>query len=333
MSSEKKQKQGIFLLILIAMLLFFVIGLFFYKDLIEQWPWLALLSLFLIAIWRFDFLITLKDYERAIVFRFGKVNRVGGPGWIFILPPVESFTKVDLRTKTTDVPKQDVITKDSIEVRIDAILYLRIKKDPQSIIKSVIEVEDYNLAAQNFIMAALRNKIGNMLLSDVIANINSLNEELAHELKLLIEGWGLDVVDVEIKEVQIPRKIIEAMHDEKAAVQEKLARMERAKAQAEEINAVSEATKSLSQDTLNYYYIKALEEMARGKSTKLIFPLEISKIVHSLSSNISSSDSPNLNNLMKNAEPYKKMLQGYVEDAVKKAKIEEKKKEIDIEEK
>jgi len=333
LSSEKKQKQGIFLIILILLGILLIGCVFFYTEIMENLLWIAILIIIVLAFWRFDYLLMLKDYERAVIYRFGKVNRVGGAGWAIVLPPVESYTKVDLRTKTIDVPKQDVITKDSIELRIDAVLYLRIKKEPEAVIKSVIEVEDYSLAAQKYITATLRNKIGNMLLSEVISSISDLNGELKKGLELLITNWGLEVVDVVIQEVQIPRKIIEAMHDEKAAVQEKLARMERAKAQAEEITAVSEATKNLSQDTLNYYYIKALEEMARGKSTKLIFPLEISKIVHSLSSNISSSDSPNMNNLLKNAEPYKKMLQEYVDDAVKKAKAEERKKEIDLEEK
>lgn len=326
---EKQKKQFIFFLLIIIIVAALLSALTFAEQLSQNFIYFALLGVFLLLIWRFEVILFLKEYQRAIIYRYGKVQRVGGPGWTLLVPGVESYDAVDLRTKTVDVPKQEVITRDSIELLIDAVIYLRIKKDPQSVIDSIVEVEDYSDAAKVFIIAALRNKIGNMVLSDVIANIGSLNSELKDELLLLTKNWGLDVVEVEIKDVEIPKVILEAMHAEKAAIQEKLARIEKAKAHKEEIIAVREAAEELTPSTLNYYYIKALEQMAQGKSTKLIFPMEISRLASGIAGKLAPSDQKNFEETV---APYKHLLEQYVSSAVKKAKTQEKTKEIKIEE-
>lgn len=327
---EKGQKQFIFIA-LIALILLVIVSIFFYADtVLQNIFWIALIVVIVLIFWKGEMLLMLEEFERVVISRYGRVNRVGGPGWTLLIPGIESYAKVDLRTKTIDVPKQDVITKDSIEIRIDAVLYLRVKKGVQDIINSVIEIEDYKNASRLFIIAALRNKIGNMTLADVISNVNTLNDELESELKMLTEKWGIDVVDIELKDVDVPKVIIDAMHAEKAAIQEKLARIEKAKAHKEEILAVKEAAENLTPSTLSYYYVKALEQMAQGKSTKLIFPMEISKLVSSFSEKLSPKEQDDFE---KTIAPYKALIENYVDNAVKKAKSKEKGKEIKLYEK
>ncbi len=296
---------------------------------VSDYWWLAIAALFLFIVWKFEVVLFMKDYERAVVFRFGKVNRVGGPGWALIIPGLESYKIVDLRTKTIDIAKQDVITNDSIEVRIDSLIFLTVKNDDDSVIKSVVKIKDYEKASILFVVAAIRDKVGSMVLSDLIAQIEELNLAIKDDLEKLISKWGISVEGVQIKDVQIPRTVIQAMHMQKAAVQEKLARIEKAEGEKKAIEAVQSAASGLSEKTLSYYYIRALEEMSKGKSTKLVFPLEFSRLAQSISPNSGNAKGFDLENL----EQYKSLLKDYVEKAVKEAKNKDKKDLLELNEK
>ena len=240
-----------------------------------------LFILFLIA--RFDFIIQLKDYERAVIFTLGKVSRVGGPGWALIFPPFETYNQVDLRTRTIDIPRQEIFTKDNIEVTIDAVIYLKINKDDASVINSVVEVVDYTKAAKLFVVGLIRDKAGSLELNELISQIEQLNASLKKDLERLSTKWGVVVEEATIKDVRIPKTVLQSMHEQKAAVQRKLARMEGAKAKQAEIEAVKAAAQDLDDKTLAYYYIQALEKLGEGKSTKFIFPMELTKLASSLS--------------------------------------------------
>lgn len=276
------------------------------------------LIIFLLIIANFNVIITLVDYERLVIYRYGKVNRVGGPGWTFVWPGIETYTKVDLRTKTIDVPKQDVVTKDSIELSLDAIIYLKVKKDHQSVVNSVIEVENYVEASRLYVIASLRDVVGSMPLSEVISNIENINAKVKLNLEKISKHWGIGVDSVEIKDVQIPQTVLEAMHEEKAAVQQKLARMERALAHKAEIEAVKEAASELDDKALAYYYIKAIEQMSKGKGSQVYFPAEFSKLAGAFAGsgkNVANS---------KELKDAKEMLKEYVDNAVKKTKPKKK---------
>ena len=277
--------------------------------------WIIGLIIFLLIISQFNVIITLVDYERIVIYRFGKVSRVGGPGWTFVWPGIESYTKVDLRTKTIDVPKQDVVTKDSIELSLDAIIYLKVKKDHQSVVNSVIEVEDYAQASQLYVIASLRDVVGSMALSEVISNIESINTKVKLNLEKISKHWGIGVESVEIKDVQIPQTVLDAMHEEKAAVQQKLARMERALAHKAEIEAVKEAASGLDNNSLTYYYIKAMEQMSKGKGSQIYFPTEFAKLAGAFAGVGPNKDVSNSKEL---AEA-KELLKEYVDKAVKKS--------------
>ncbi|MEK6958789.1 MAG: SPFH domain-containing protein [archaeon] len=302
------------------------LAIMYQDELLKNAFGILALGIFLFIIYKYDLVIQLLDYERAVVYRFGKVNRVGGPGWVIIIPIMESFHKVDLRVKTFDVPKQEVVTKDGVEVIIDAIIYLKVKKDNQSVVNSVIEVEDYSKAAQLFVTSSLRDVIGSMSLSDVISNIEIINAKIKENLEHISKDWGLNVESVELSDVQLPEAIVTAMHEEKAAVQQKLARMEKALAHKAEIEAVKEATAHLDDKALAYYYIRAIENMSKNKGSKIFFPAEFSRLAESFSGSDmmtgknKASAAPSSG---KNAY-YKEMLKSYIDSSVKKAKVKSK---------
>lgn len=274
-----------YVIFLFLIFLIFSLAVSFVSNLstvLENALWILLIVLFLFIVWKGDIILMLEEYQRAVIMRFGKVKRVGGPGWCLVLPFIETATIVDLRTQTIDVPRQQVITKGKIELGIDAVIYLRVSKEKEAVIKSVIEVEDYKNAAKLYVIAALRDVLGSMELDEVISNIENVNKKLKEGLKKISSDWGIVVESIEIKDVDIPKTVQDAIHLEKASEQERLARMERAKAHEFEIETVKRAAEQLSDKALSYYYVRALEKLGEGKSTKFLFPMEISRLAESI---------------------------------------------------
>jgi len=313
--ADKNFKYVIFLIAILFVVIMLGSIVAYSEIIIANWYWFLILIIFLYFVTTYDILLKLVDYERAIIYRFGKVNRVGGPGWAFILPFIESYNLVDLRTVTLDVPKQDVVTSDGIELSVDAVIYIKIKKDKQSVVNSVIEVQNFKEASKLFVISAIRDIVGSMTLSDVISNIEIINAQVKENLEKISKEWGLSVESVEIKDVQIPKVVLDAMHEEKAAVQQKLARMERALAHKAEIEAVKEAAGDLDQKALTYYYIKAIEGMSKNKGSQVFFPAEFSKLAGVFAS--SKADVPKLE---KANENYKQVLKEYIDKSVAKTK-------------
>ncbi|MFH1588394.1 MAG: SPFH domain-containing protein [Candidatus Diapherotrites archaeon] len=276
--SKSQTKKGIFLIILLILIAFILLLVLFRDQLTENWVWVLLILIVLAVIIKFPFIIFLKDYERAVIFRFGKVRRVGGPGWAFLIPMIEDFTKVDLRVKTIDVAKQDVVTKDNIELRVDAVIYLKVKKDKDAVINSVVEVENYVSATELYVIATVRNIIGSMTLSEAISNIDELNNKLITALEKVSKNWGIAIEAAEIKDLDIPEAVLTAMHEEKAALSRMTARLHLAEATKAEINAVKEAAEHLSDKAVAYYYIEALKKLGDSPSTKFIFPMELTNL-------------------------------------------------------
>jgi len=306
---------GVLVLAIIAAIYFlFVVQDFVVNNLV----WIVILVFFAFLVYKYDFILQLLDYQRAVIYRFGKVHRVGGPGWAWIWPIIERFDPVDLRVKTIDVPKQKVISKDGVELVVDAIVYLKVKKDNQSVVNSIIEVEDYIGAAQQFITASLRDVLGSMELSEVIANIEVINAKIKENLEQISKNWGVTIESIEIQSVEIPPIVLDAMHEQKAAVQQKLARMERALAQKAEIDAVKGAAAGLDDKALSYYYIKAIENMGNSKGSKVFFPAEFSKLAESFTNVTQGLRSGSAKS--SKADYYKSLLKDYVDKSVKKAK-------------
>lgn len=309
--SEGHFKRSIFAG-LILVLLVFVFFLFRNLDLILRNAWwmaLAVLLIFLFA--RYDFILFLRDYERAVIFRLGRVNRVGGPGWALTIPAIESHETVDLRTKTVDIPRQDVVTKDGIEVNIDAVVYLKVRKENQSVINSIVEIDDYVKASELFVSSLIRSEIGKLELTELFSRVEDLDERMKESLEKIAQKWGVTVEEAVIQDIKIPPTVLEAMHQQKAAVQKKLARIEEAQGHQAEIEAVKAAASQLNDTALAYYYVKALEKLGEGKSSKIIFPMELTNLARALTERAGSHN--DIESLMKKYAPVVKAIAGGAE--------------------
>lgn len=312
---DEKIKTWVFGGILVVILA--LIFLFVQNQGFENLVWIMALLVFFYLVTRYDLIIELKDFERAVVFRFGKMNRVVGPGWTLIIPFVEKFIHVDLRTQTIDVTPQTVITKNGVELKVDMVIYMNVKKDKESVVKSVVEVEDYKEASRLYVIALIRDVVGSLTMHEVISSIEELNVKLTANLDKISDAWGISITAVKIKDVDIPPSVLSAMHDEKAAEQRKLARFEEALAHEKEIEVVKRAAENLSDKAIAYYYVKALEKLGEGSATKFIFPMELSKLANALSGDSKANDSKQLENLFRQYAP---AIKQFVEKNRKKKK-------------
>jgi regulator of protease activity HflC (stomatin/prohibitin superfamily) len=318
-NATKRQFFLIFILISFLLLVYFVLDLFLSLPWAIKAIFLAIIVLivFSIIFVKAGFILFLQEYERAVILRFGKLHRISGPGWALTIPGLENFTKVDLRVQTIDVAKQEVITKDNVAIKVDAIIFLSVKKDPKSVANSVLNVEDYKKAAQLFVKSSVREVIGNMVLSEVVSNINELNVRLLKELAKITSEWGINVESVELKEIIVPDIVIDAMHKQKAAEQERLAIIQIAEAEREKISAIDKSASQLGDKSISYYYIKALEEMSKGASTKIIFPMEFSRLAEILAGKVApkANEKSKLENFL---DKYGDLLEEKLEDVTQK---------------
>jgi len=316
---EQKTKNfffGLGLILVLVLVAWFLIANETIKQIVLT---ILIISATVYLLFKFEIILQLKDYERAVIFRFGKVNRVGGPGWTFVLPFIEKPVITTLRTQVIDVPTQQVITKDNIRITIDAILFISVDREKESVINSVVKVEDYKKAATFYVIAMLRDILGEFDLIDVISNTESINKRLTEALKGVAKEWGIKVNSVEMRDLQIPEEIVESMHKQKAAVQKKLAIFEEAESERAKINAIREATEGLSDKTILYYYIKALEKVGEGQSSKIIFPMELTNLLSSISDKINSGKTPKINNTEKEKlAEYLPLIKSYIENNKKK---------------
>ena len=296
-----KLKELIFVLIVLIIVLSLA-AIFIFREIVQIYILVGFFALFLIIlISRYDFLLTLKEYERAVIFTFGRASRVGGPGWTFLWPVIESAKLVDLRTQTIDVKPQEVITSDKVVVQIDAIIYLYVKKENDAVMKSVLEIDDYRKGAEQFVVASIRDAAGELTLTELISSIEKLNKEVKEKLEQITASWGVSIEAVEIQHLTVPKVISDSFSEQKAAEQKKLARGELALAHGLEIDAVREAAEKLSDKALSYYYIRALERLGRGKSTKYLFPMELTQLASHLAGG--SKNNANLEELFKKYAP------------------------------
>ncbi|MBU0635530.1 hypothetical protein KKE06_00725 [Candidatus Micrarchaeota archaeon] len=300
-----KIKQVIFLGVLVVLAAIVWLSLSHQGAVVPGVLAVVALGIIIFLISRYDFLLTLKEYERAVIFRFGRVVRVGGPGWAFVTPLIESFRFVDLRTHTVDIPKQEVITNDKIVLSLDAVIYLYVKPDKESVIRSVIEIRDYEKAATSFVQATIRDVAGTLTFPELISNIAELNARVQKELEAIAREWGVSIEAAQISDIQIPQELEDALTHQKAAEQKKLARVELAAAHKIEIEAVRAAAEQLDDKSLAYYYIRALEKMGDGKSTKFFFPIELTRLAERLGSGAQqlTNDPKELEGLLKKYLP------------------------------
>ncbi len=216
----------------------------------------------------------LNEYERAVVFRLGRlVSAPRGPGLVLILWPFERMVKMSLRTVVHDVPAQDVITRDNVSVKVNAVVYFRVV-DP---LKAVVEVENYLVATSQIAQTTLRSVLGQAEMDELLAQREKLNAELQTIIDAHTDPWGIKVSSVEVKHVDLPQEMQRAMAKQAEAEREKRAKIIHADGELEASRALAAAAETISANrvTLQLRYLQTLTEIAAEHNSTIIFPIPI----------------------------------------------------------
>ena len=235
---------------------------------------LILVVVAIFAIWLFNSLNVLREYERGVIFRIGRLlESVKGPGLVWVLWPIDRIVRVSLRTITMDVPTQDVITADNVTVKVNAVVYFRVV-DPA---RAIVEVENYLYATSQLGQTTLRSVLGEVGLDDLLSKREMLNLRLQEILDKHTDPWGIKVALVEIKGVDLPENMQRAMARQAEAEREKRAKIIHAQGEFEASQRLSDAAGVIGSSSvaLQLRYLQTLTEIGVEKNTTIIFPLPI----------------------------------------------------------
>jgi regulator of protease activity HflC (stomatin/prohibitin superfamily) len=224
--------------------------------------------------WLFNSVRILNEYERAVVFRLGRVQAPPrGPGVVLVLFPIERAAVVELRLKTLDVPPQDIITKDNISAKVNAVVYYRVM-DPS---KALIEVQNYDYATSQMAQTTLRSILGEMELDDLLSQREKINERLQTVLDHQTSPWGIKVAAVEVKNVDLSEDLRRAMGRQAEAERERRAKIIAAEGELQAAEKISQAADRMAQSpmALQLRYLQTLVEIGKENNTTTIFPLPI----------------------------------------------------------
>ena len=218
----------------------------------------------------------MREYERAVVFTFGRFTSVKGPGLIIIIPLVQQIERVQLRTIVMDVPSQDVISQDNVSVKVNAVLYFRVI-DPE---RAIIQVEDFLAATSQLAQTTLRSVLGQHELDDMLAERDKLNADIQSLLDQQTDAWGIKVTNVEIKHVDIDESMVRAIARQAEAERERRAKIIHAEGEMQASEKLVEAARILNQQpqSLQLRYLQTLTEIAGDKSSTIVFPLPLDSI-------------------------------------------------------
>ena len=215
----------------------------------------------------------LKEYERGVVFFLGRFQRVKVPGLIILIPFLQKMTKVDLRVIVLDVPTQDVISRDNVSVKVNAVIYFRII-DPE---KAIIRVANVFEATSQLSQTTLRSVLGQHELDDMLAERDKLNEDIQNILDARTDNWGIKVANVEIKHVDLDESMIRAIAQQAEAERARRAKIINAEAEKQAAQMLAEAAHTLAQEgqALQLRYLQTLKEVANERSNTIVFPLPL----------------------------------------------------------
>ncbi len=215
----------------------------------------------------------LREYERGVIFRFGRLRGARGPGIFIIIPFVDKMIKVDLRTVTMDVPPQDVITRDNVPVKVNAVVYFRVM-NPE---KSVVKIEKYMVATSQIAQTTLRSILGQAELDDLLARRDKINQELQKIIDEQTDPWGVKVSTVEIKDVELPQSIQRAFARQAEAERERRAKIINAEGEFQASEQLSAAAKVLSKHPVSVQlrFLQTLKEIAAEQNSTIVFPVPI----------------------------------------------------------
>ena len=234
----------------------------------------AIVLVFIVVVYLISSIKILAEYERGVIFRLGKLlPQPKGPGIVLVFAPIDRIVKVSLRTVVLDVPPQDVITRDNVSVKVNAVLYYRVL-DPR---RAIVEVENFNYATSQLAQTTLRSVLGQVELDDLLSRREHLNQELQHILDQRTDPWGIKVSAVEVKHVDLPENMQRAMARQAEAEREKRAKIIHAEGEFQASTQLAKAADVISANsvTLQLRYLQTLTEIAAEKNSTIIFPVPI----------------------------------------------------------
>ncbi len=236
---------------------------------------LGLVSALVIVI-LFNTIKILKEYERGVIFMLGRFHKVKGPGLIILIPFIQRMTKVELRVIVMDVPTQDVISRDNVSVKVNAVIYFRIV-DPE---KAIIQVADVFEATSQLSQTTLRSVLGQHELDDMLSEREKLNADIQAILDRRTDNWGVKVANVEIKHVDLDESMIRAIAQQAEAERARRAKVINAEGEKQAAGMLAEAAKTLSsqKQALQLRYLQTMKEVAGDKTNTIIFPLPLDLI-------------------------------------------------------
>lgn len=241
----------------------------------EQFP-VAVIVLIVLALYVLASAIRiLREYERGVIFRLGRVldGNTKGPGLILLIPIIDKMVKVSLRTVVMDVPPQDVITKDNVSIKVNAVIYFRVI-DPQ---KAIIEIENYLVGTSQLSQTTLRSVLGQSELDELLSQREKLNLRLQQIIDQQTEPWGVKVTHVEVKQIDLPQEMQRAMAKQAEAERERRAKVISAEGEFQASQRLSDAAQILSEQpsALTLRYLQTLREIATENNSTTIFPIPI----------------------------------------------------------
>jgi len=216
---------------------------------------------------------TLREYQRGVIFLLGRFYRVKGPGLILVIPVVQQMVRVDLRTIVMDVPSQDVISRDNVSVKVNAVVYFRVL-DPES---AIIQVEDYTMAISQLAQTTLRSVLGQHELDEMLAEREKLNADIQTILDEQTNAWGIKVSNVEIKHVDLDESMIRAIARQAEAERVRRAKVIHAEGESQAAEKLVDAAAQLAQQpqAIVLRYLQTLTDIAGDKSSTIVFPLPV----------------------------------------------------------
>ncbi|OIO12297.1 MAG: hypothetical protein AUJ52_00470 [Elusimicrobia bacterium CG1_02_63_36] len=227
----------------------------------------------LVVVLIFTSIKVLQEYERGVMFTLGRFSGVKGPGLILVIPGVQSMTRISLRTVVLDVPPQDIITRDNVTVKVNAVVYYRVMDAS----KAILQVENFYFATSQLSQTTLRSVLGKMELDDLLSNRDKINMELQHILDQDTEPWGVKVAKVEVKNVDLPVDMQRAMAKQAEAERERRAKVIHAEGELQASEKLSQAAVVLEKSPagIQLRYLQTLTEISVDKNSTIVFPLPI----------------------------------------------------------
>jgi regulator of protease activity HflC (stomatin/prohibitin superfamily) len=232
-----------------------------------------ILALVLIVFFLASAIRILREYERAVIFRLGRVIKTKGPGLIILIPVIDKMVKVSLRLVTMDVPSQDVITKDNVSVKVNAVIYFRVM-DPTN---AVIEVENFLFATSQLAQTTLRSVCGQVELDQLLSERENINTQLQSILDKSTDPWGIKVSTVEVKHIDLPQEMQRAMAKQAEAERERRAKVINAEGEYQAANRLAEAAAIIHThpEALQLRYLQTLREISAENNSTTLFPIPI----------------------------------------------------------